>query len=427
MLSYGQFVPAAYPLAVAIPSLLECADPRIGNALDRWQKRDSPLSENELRSLWDPEEISVILTLGIPDADAVKTCTDALTDAAMRIEERRRQQAVFCPDPTAEPRWLGMSFIREESIDWIVRGWIPANSITIVEGRAGVGKSTVVTSIAAAVTRGEDIPIGAVTRLSRDEAGDGPRGRAVIVVSGEEHLPSVTVPRLRVAGAVPDLVTLSSGGAWLLDEPGLAELETVIQTVEAAMVVIDPVRQFSGVDGDKEDQVRVMLGALAGLARRTHVAIVLVRHWRKMTGDAAERGAGSVAWHAAARSVVCVGRHNHQTIWAAVKNNAMKLAQSWSFEILAESDESPPAIRWGDVVDVTADDMALRDSHRRRSGNEGVQSIVREILRAGSEPATSVIDQCIEVTGVNKRTVGRAAKDIGVKISRDNGTIIWSL
>src|SRR5262249_31733160 len=76
------------------------------------------------------------------------------------------------------------------AVRWLWRGWVPLGKVTVLDGDAGLGKSTLLLDLAARVSTGAEMPDGT----------PGPRA-GVVVVSAEDGLGDTIRPRLEAAGA----------------------------------------------------------------------------------------------------------------------------------------------------------------------------------------------------------------------------------
>src|SRR6201999_538582 len=134
---------------------------------------------------------------------------------------------------------------------------------------------------------------------------------SVLFLSAEDGLADTMRPRLDAVGADVSRI-------YALDEPltldaiGLLKLENAITKHTPALVVIDPLFAFTGgkVDIHRANEARTITAPLAAIAERHGCAIVAVRHLNKARGggNSNNAGLGSIDFHAAARSVLLVGK-----------------------------------------------------------------------------------------------------------------------
>lgn len=257
------------------------------------------------------------------------------------IAGRLRSAATITPRPV---RWL-----------WADR--LALGKLTVLDGRPGLGKSSMTLDIAARVTRGLAMPDGSDPMLG---AGN------VLLVTAEDDWSDTVVPRLMAAGA--DLTRV-----YELDELDLPDgadaLEARIREVDALFVGIDPLVAFvAGKYNLYRDQdARFVLKPLAAVLARTGAAGLGLRHVSKATGiPAQDRGTGSVAIGGAARSNLIVAPDpdmDERFVLASIKNNLGRKPPSLSYGLTArpiDTDEGTiwaPRLDWHGEVELDADDL----------------------------------------------------------------------
>src|SRR5262249_55989315 len=136
----------------------------------------------------------------------------------------------------------------------------------------------------------------------------------------------------------------------------IEQLANVLRSLhDVGLVVIDPISAYlDGTDANSNAEVRGLLASLASLANDFRTAFLLVSHLRKKdSGKALYRTAGSLAWTAAARSVVQVvedpGERDRRVI-LPVKNNLTQTPAGYAYRI------KDGRVIWdADPIAVTAD------------------------------------------------------------------------
>lgn len=155
--------------------------------------------------------------------------------------------------------------------NWVWPGRFPDGCV-ILEGRGGLGKSTLVTELAARITKARVWPDG--TRARRNAAG-------VLIMTHEDRKP-VIEQRLINAGA--DISRCFLSVKWnLADE--LDVLERRIKQHNIKLVVLDPAISFLGVDTKSEEATRWILERLDQVCAQYGCCIILIRHMRKDAND----------------------------------------------------------------------------------------------------------------------------------------------
>jgi hypothetical protein len=195
--------------------------------------------------------------------------------------------------------------IEPEDVRWLWEPYIPAGMMTLIEGDPGVGKSWLTCMLAACISRGWALP-GSTSSAPGN----------VFMMSGEDSLPHVMVPRLKALGA--DLSRISfPNETFKFDSVTLKNLADFLRVMKMAVVFVDPVQHYMGGERDinKANEVREFLNGLNTLAMISGCAMVLVRHLRKAGGNTKiYRGLGSIDFVAAARSSLQVTRSPYDPV-----------------------------------------------------------------------------------------------------------------
>lgn len=346
-----------------------------------------------------------------------------LTPNGTKRTSTRRSTAI------RKPAVLSASFadVEPKSVQWLWPGWIPLGKLTVFDGEPGVGKSTITLDWAGAVSRRGTFP---------DGSRSGVRPSSVLMVGIEDDPADTIRPRLDANGADVSLVRYLKQE---VDENGVPvpfvipddvdRLRDAIKEVRAKLVVIDPLAAFMSdrVKDGSDKSNRQALMYLAEIARKTNCAVVLVRHLNKNAGASAKnRGGGSVAIGALARSVIVAGRNpsndsGSQFVLASTKANIAQQPSSVGYWI-ASSQDNPDAsvVEWGDSVDLSADqvvgaDGARPDGRRQAPEREEATRVLLDLLSDGPRPAKEVMAEVREITGVSEKTVNAARRAAGIE------------
>lgn len=140
--------------------------------------------------------------------------------------------------------------------DRVLGGGLVAGAAILVSGEPGVGKSTLLLSVAAAAANA---------------------GRRVLYVSAEESLSQVTLRAKRIGALTPNL--------YLASESDLATILGQIAEVNPQLLIVDSVQTVTSADVDGSagmpSQVREVAGNLVRVAKAGAIPTLLVGHVTK--------------------------------------------------------------------------------------------------------------------------------------------------
>ena len=309
---------------------------------------------------------------------------------------------------------IRMSDIETEQVQWLWYPFIPYGKITIIQGDPGEGKTSFVLAMIALLTTGKPLP--------EDKTVAEPI--RVIYQSAEDGLADTIKPRLEASGADCSRILVideSVKELTLCDE----RLEQAVQETGAKLIVLDPLQAYLGgnVDMHRANEVRPVFKRLCAIADRTGCAIILIGHMNKAQGlKSSNRGLGSIDFHAAARSVLLVGRLKSEPSVRVVAHDKSNLApegKSIAFSLDAEN-----GFQWIGYCDVSVDDIL--------SGTGSVQTktvqMENELRRMLIEPvlAEDVFRRAAELD-ISERTVKIAKKNLDIQSDRIGEHWYWRL
>ncbi len=321
--------------------------------------------------------------------------------------------------------------VAAEDVRWLWRGYIPLGKLTVVDGDPGLGKSMMMTDLAARVSTGAAMPDGSPGL-------DAPAG--TLLLSAEDGIGDTIRPRLEAAGAVMERTLVfdrfvAVDGERLPTLDDLAAMEEGIAAVGARLVVIDPLMAFlpPHVNAYRDQDVRRILAPLGKLAERTGAAIVIVRHPNKMVGmSALHRGGGSIGIIGAARSGLFVAPDPHdpegpRRVLAVVKNNLAPPAPSFAYHIETATNGAGRII-WEGIVSFTANQLAAPPADgEERSALMEAMDFLRDALAGGSQPVVAM-KQGAKAAGISETTLKRAWRGLRCTTTKDGeGAYRWQL
>jgi hypothetical protein len=165
----------------------------------------------------------------------------------------------------------------------------------------GVGKSTLASFLAAAVSRGGDWPHGGTI-----EAGD------VVIFSHEESPENSIAPRLIANGANLNRVHLGESVVDIEGEEAEFDIEHDIQMLddwadelpELRLIIFDPITSYVTGNENSNSETRRALKPLVDFAERRNVAVLMLTHLsKKVDLSLINRSIGSRAWSAVPRLI----------------------------------------------------------------------------------------------------------------------------
>ena len=308
------------------------------------------------------------------------------------------------------------SDINADTVSWLWKPFIAYGKVTTVQGDPGEGKSSLMLSIAAAISRRGALPDGSHL----------PQAQNVIYQCSEDGVADTIKPRLLAEHADCSRIAFikEDSGFFSLDD---GKLRSAISGFGARLVVIDPIQSYLGdADLSYAGGMRRILHRLSLCANAYGCAVVLVGHLNKNEGSKGlYRGLGSIDVVAAARSVLQVdhldGRPDIKRV-RQIKNNLTARGDDVFFRIL------PQGIAW---IDTAGDEYpAGKDSPETGDYPGGKQETGMEVLRLmlaqGPMKARDVIG-LFERRGISRRTLFISKKILGIRSCRKAGQWFWEL
>jgi len=244
-------------------------------------------------------------------ADRPNPYEDENWDALMGPpEQEQRSEKPAAASGSGEPgkRKLRARFLNTftmQRVKWVWQDRIPLGEITLVAGREGTGKSTILAKWAAEITTG---------RMPGEFFG---RPRRVIYIAAEDSWEKTIYPRLVAAGADPSMIISidldpECGDFGSPEFPvDCLELERMIKEYDVGVVMFDPLLSNISpkIDVNKNRELRQALEPLRKVAERTESAIIGLSHMNKSTGtDVSSKLVGSRAFTEVARAIISVAK-----------------------------------------------------------------------------------------------------------------------
>ena len=297
---------------------------------------------------------------------------------------------------------IRMSDVELTPVDWLWKPYLPFGKLSVLQGNPGEGKTYFAMHLAAACTNGKLLP-----NMERMEPFN------VIYQTAEDGLGDTVKPRLIEAGADLDRVLViddSEVQLTLSDE----RIERAIIENKARLVIIDPIQAYLGADVDmnRANEVRPIFMRLGQVAQRTGCAILLIGHLNKAAGmQSLQRGLGSIDIAAAVRSVMFIGKLEHDPTMRILTHEKSSLAPPGLSLAFSLGDEG--GFRWVGEYDITADEMLSGIEPQRETKTQQAKDLICTLIAGGKQVLSEDIDKAALERGIPGRTVRDAKRELG--------------
>ena len=222
----------------------------------------------------------------------------------------------FVPHAARESRFFSAAALGGKLVparQWLVPGMVPQNTVTLMSGDGGAGKSLLALQLAVAACigggwAGLSVTPGRALFLSAEDDEDEMHRRLNdILVSegrGYHELSGLTLRSL----AGEDALLAVDSQLKLVETTLFEELETRAKDDAPALIVIDTLADVYPANENDRAKVRQFIGILRGLAIRQKCAVMLLGH-PSLTGLNSGTGtSGSTAWNNSVRSRLYLSR-----------------------------------------------------------------------------------------------------------------------
>jgi len=310
---------------------------------------------------------------------------------------------------------IRMADVEAQEVKWLWYPYLPAGKITVLQGDPGEGKTTLMLTLAAYLTKGMPLPGNNQVHPPC----------TVIYQTAEDGLADTIKPRLEKAGADCSRVIVIDDSSTPLSfsDTRIAE---AIEKENAKLLILDPLQAFmgQGVDMHRANEVRSSFRSLANVADRTGCAVLAIGHLNKMSGiKGIYRGLGSIDIPAVARSILYVGRANDddETRYLAhLKSSLAPVGATLCFEIndkISFLGESP----------LSAEDLLSgKQTMPSATKQDKAIGIIEAALANCPCPCTEIYEKC-RAQGISDRTTDKAKWQLGVKSVKRGERWYWSL
>lgn len=196
-------------------------------------------------------------------------------------------------------------------------------------------------------------------------------------------------------------------------------MDKKIDQTNCRLIIVDPFQAFlpEGTSLGSITKMRSIFTALANVAKKTSVAIVLVGHLNKNEGGKdIHRGFGSADIAASVRSILMVemSKQDREMRWVkTIKSN------------FDESDYTPIRLVLDEERRLSFAEMEEEEEAPTTKIGKAME-IIQELLATGPVPIEDIFADC-DIYGIGDRTARRAAKELGIISRSKDGVTTWEL
>jgi hypothetical protein len=314
-----------------------------------------------------------------------------------------------------------MRDIKKRPIDWLWKPFIQRRALNVLSGDPGVGKSTVVCEIVAALSSGRGLP------------GQGPLPPMTCwIMNGEDAADDTITWRLDNQGANPDRVMITDV-AEALTARVIAEIKADVIRHGVGLLVIDPLQAWmgAGVDMHRANETRNWSAPLRQMAMDCDCAVMINRHRRKAAAGDSKlySGLGSIDITGFTRSELSATRDKHGgTYIERIKGTVGVTGEivGYVIEPSPEPGNDHGVLRWLERFAPTAHTAPTTPSTTPKGLTAAVEWI-RAFLRDGPRAASDVLAAAL-AAGLSERTLKRAKEDAGaVSVQIEKNVWVWQL
>lgn len=314
------------------------------------------------------------------------------------------------------------SEITPREVRWLWYPYIPLGKVTLLQGDPGDGKSKLMLSLAALLSKGELLP------FSDEEERNEPM--TVIYQTTEDDADDTVVPRFNSAGGDGERLIFIKEDEKILTF-GDNRIREAVEKYNAKLLILDPMSSYIGGECslNNANETRAEFNHLIAVAKDTGCAIVIIAHMNKARDTSPlYRTNGSIDIAGAARSILAVTRSANKANPAErylvqVKSNLAPMGSAILFEV------ADKGVNFLDEVELSAEDAFAATAPRMGRPNErekAATDFIRSLLANGRRSAADC-EAKLEAAGFKKSTYKKSKKKAGVHSVKEGFTWYWTL
>ena len=300
------------------------------------------------------------------------------------------------------------SEIEPKEVKWLWYPYIPFGKVTLLQGDPGDGKSKLMLSVAALLSKGEPLPF---TETEENEP------VTIIYQTTEDDADDTVVPRFNSAGGNGEnLIFIRE------DEKSLSfgdnRIREAIEMYHAKLLILDPMSSYIGeiCSMNNANETRAEFNHLIAVAKDTGCAIVIIAHMNKMKDtNPLYRTNGSIDIAGAARSILAITRTPNKEVPAErylvqVKSNLAPTGSAILFEV------SEKGVDFISEMEMTAEEafQSLAPKIGRPNDKEvKAKAFLIEMLKDG-EMLSSNCEEKLEAANTGDASGGKTVSGAGL-------------
>lgn len=308
------------------------------------------------------------------------------------------------------------SEIVDKRQEWLIPTFLPDDTLVVLAGQPGLGKTTACLSWAASLTNGR-----------RPIADSACNPRNVLMLSNEDSEAQLRRIFERLGGNLNRLFVEDEESEYPWGLGDIYSLEKRVEELNPALVIIDSLSTHKPgkCDLNSHGDVAPVLVALRKLAAKHNCCIAVIHHTNKtQTTDPLSKISGSGGISATARHVILVAQHPEDDtarVAAIAKTNLCAMdSPAYQFRL--------DPFAWIGQTQLSASDL-LADGKSDESQSDA-ESFLADALADGRRDSVELAKQA-EAAGINRRSLQRVARKLGIVKSasgrREDRKIYWSI
>ena len=307
-------------------------------------------------------------------------------------------------------------------VHWLWYPYIPFGKVTLLQGDPGDGKSKLMLTLAALLSKGEQLPFADVEETNEP--------MTIIYQTTEDDADDTVVPRFYSAGGdCENLVFIKEDKKSLTFSDN--RIREAIEKCNAKLLILDPMTSYIGdiASMNNANETRTAFNHLISVAKETECAIVIIAHMNKVKDvSPLYRTNGSIDIAAAARSILAITKtpdneNLAERFLVQVKSNLAPLGTAIRFEVTDDG------VDFIEEVELSAADAFAALAPRQGRPNEKEEAaikFIRDILSVGKQSAIECKAK-LEAAGFKKSTYKKAKKKAGVLSEKVGFIWFWYL